>query len=51
MKYYKGMDISTLLEVEKCGGKFYDGKGPEDALDILKRYEGTAGRLRVWTEG
>ena len=50
MKYYKGMDISTLLEVEKCGAKFYDGKGPEDALDILKRYDVKAVRIRLWND-
>ena len=50
MKYYKGMDISTLLEVEKCGAKFYDGKGPEDALDILKRYDVNAVRIRLWND-
>lgn len=50
MKYYKGMDISTLLEVEKCGGRFYDGKGAEDVLDILKRYDVNAVRIRLWND-
>lgn len=50
MKYYKGMDISTLLEVEKCGGKFYDGNGAEDVLDILKRYDVNAVRIRLWND-
>ena len=50
MKYYKGMDISTLLEVEKCGGRFYDGNGPEDVLDILKRYDVNAVRIRLWND-
>ena len=27
----KGMDISSLLEVEQCGGRFYD-KGEEKTL-------------------
>lgn len=47
-KFIKGMDLSTLLEVEKCGGKFYD-KGKEgDALEILKSYGANAVRLRLW---
>ncbi len=50
MKYYKGMDISTLLEVERCGGKFYDGKGAEDVLTILKRYDVNAVRIRLWND-
>ena len=50
MKYYKGMDISTLLEVETCGGKFYDGEGAEDVLDILKRYDVNAVRIRLWND-
>ncbi len=50
MKYYKGMDISTLLEVERCGGKFYDGNGAEDVLTILKRYDVNAVRIRLWND-
>lgn len=50
MKYYKGMDISTLPEVEKCGGKFYDGKEAEDVLSILKRYDVNAVRIRLWND-
>lgn len=50
MKYYKGMDISTLLEVEKCGGRFYDGGEAEDVLSILKRYDVNAVRLRLWND-
>lgn len=49
-KFIKGMDLSTLLEVEKCGGKFYD-KGKEgDALEILKSYGANAVRLRLWND-
>ena len=24
MKFVKGMDLSTLAELEKCGAKYYD---------------------------
>ena len=35
MDFIKGFDISTLAEVERCGGKFYAGGQAEDALTIL----------------
>ena len=50
MKFYKGMDISTLLEVEKCGGKFYDRSEEKDVLDILQSYGVNAVRLRLWND-
>lgn len=50
MKFYKGMDVSTLLEVEKCGGRFYDRGEEKDALDILQSYGVNAVRLRLWND-
>lgn len=50
MKYYKGMDVSTLLEVEKCGGKFYDKGKERELLSILKDYDVNAIRLRLWND-
>lgn len=50
MKYYKGMDLSTLIEVESCGGKFYDGAEAEDAVVILKRYGMNAVRIRLFND-
>ena len=50
MKYYKGMDISTLLEVEKCGGRFYDKGEEKDVLSILKDYDVNAVRIRLWND-
>ena len=47
-KFIKGVDISTLLEVECCGGKFYDNGMEKDVLDILKAYGVNAVRLRLW---
>lgn len=44
----KGMDISTLIEEEVCGAKFYDGGEAEDLFDILKRYGVNSIRLRLW---
>ncbi len=50
MKYYKGMDVSTLIEVEKMGGRFYDHGVEKDALDILQSYGVNALRLRLWND-
>lgn len=50
MTFIKGMDISTLLEVENCGGKFYDNGVKKDVLDILKSYGVNAVRLRLWND-
>ena len=49
-KWIKGMDISSLLEVERCGGKFYDHGAAGDALDILKSYGANLVRLRLWND-
>ena len=46
----KGMDISTLEEVEELGGKFYEDGEEYNALDIL-RHKGTDYvRLRLWND-
>lgn len=50
MKYFKGMDISTLLEVEKCGGKFYDNGKEYELLSLLKKYDVNAVRIRLWND-
>lgn len=50
MKFLKGMDLSTLKEVESLGGKFYDHGEEKDALDILKSYDVNAVRLRLWND-
>ncbi len=48
-KFIKGMDVSTLLEVERLGGKFYDKDGEErDLLSVLQEYGANAVRLRLW---
>lgn len=46
--FIKGVDISTLLEVEKCGGRFFDNGLEKDALTILEDYGFNAVRLRLW---
>lgn len=48
--WVKGMDISTLLEVENLGGRFYDHGKEDDALTILKKYGMNMVRLRLWND-
>lgn len=48
MKYYKGMDVSTLPEVEHCGGKFFQAGKEGELLSILKSYDANAIRVRLW---
>lgn len=50
MKFYKGMDISTIKEVESLGGKFYDHGEEKDVFEILKSYGTNAVRLRLWND-
>lgn len=45
-----GMDVSTLLEVERLGAKFYDHGTRMDAMDILKGYGMNMVRLRLWND-
>ena len=39
MKFVKGMDLSTLLELERCGAKYYDNGEERDLLAIMKSYD------------
>ena len=48
--FIKGMDLSTLMEVESCGGKFYDSGKQGDAVEILKNYGMNLVRLRLWND-
>lgn len=50
MKYLKGMDLSSLKEVESLGGRFYDHGVGKDVFDILKDYGVNAVRLRLWND-
>lgn len=47
-EFIKGMDLSTLPEVERCGGTFHDRGIPGDAVEILKSYGMNMVRLRLW---
>lgn len=48
-KFIKGMDVSSLLEIERLGAKFYDKDGEErDLLSVLQEYGTNCIRLRLW---
>lgn len=49
-EFIKGMDLSTLPEVERCGGTFRDRGIPGDAVEILKGYGMNMVRLRLWND-
>ena len=49
-EFIKGMDLSTLPEVEHCGGIFRDHGVAGDALEILKGYGMNMVRLRLWND-
>lgn len=47
--FVKGADMGFLPMQERFGQKFYDAKGNEkDCLDLLRDYQISAVRLRVW---
>lgn len=49
-KWIKGMDLSSLLEVERAGGRFFCDGMQMDAMDILKEHGMNLVRLRLWNE-
>ena len=49
--FLKGADLSTLSEVERYGGRFFDLDGREDdAMSILARRGVNHVRLRLWND-
>jgi arabinogalactan endo-1,4-beta-galactosidase len=48
--FLKGVDISSLKEVEDQGGSFYCNKTKKDALEILKSCGVNSVRLRLWVD-
>ena len=49
-KFIKGMDLSTMLEVEQCGAKYFVDGQEMDILDIMKKNNIDTIRLRVWND-
>ena len=50
MNFVKGMDLSTLVELKKCGAKYYDNGEEKDILEIMKSYDVDTIRIRVWND-
>lgn len=50
MDFIKGMDVSTLIEEEACGARYFDGEKEGELLDILKKYGCNSVRLRLWND-
>ena len=48
MEFIKGMDISSLIEEEKCGAKYFMDGVQMDLLKILKTKGCNYCRLRLW---
>lgn len=48
--FIKGVDISTLHELEGLGAVYYDGGKKEDLFTILNHYGVNAVRLRLWND-
>jgi len=48
--FIKGMDISSLLEEEACGARFFDEGKEGDAIEILRSYGANSVRLRLWND-
>lgn len=46
--FIKGMDLSTLDEVNRLGGQFFDHGNKCDAMETLKSYGMNLLRLRLW---
>ena len=49
-KFVKGMELSTLLELERCGARYYDKGQERDILAIMKDYDVDTIRLRLWND-
>lgn len=51
MRFYKGVDISSLLELEANGLKLYAEDGQEcEALELCKQNGVNSVRLRIWND-
>ena len=50
LEYIKGMDVSSMDEIEQLGAVFYDEGRQGDLLEILKKYGSNYVRLRLWND-
>lgn len=50
LKFIKGMDMSTLKELEECGAKYFDQGKEKDVLQIMKEHDIDTIRLKIWND-
>ena len=50
LDYIKGMDVSSLDEIEQLGAVFFDKGEQKDLLEILKSYGTNYIRIRLWND-
>lgn len=50
MNYVKGMDLSTMWELEQLGAKYYDDGKERELLEIMRDYDVDTIRLRLWLD-
>ena len=48
--FIKGMDVSSLKELEELGAKYYKDGQEKELLEILKEYGVNSIRLRLWND-
>ena len=48
--FIKGMDVSSLKELEELGAKYYKDGEEKELLDILREYGVNSIRLRLWND-
>ncbi len=49
-EFIKGMDVSTLIEQEACGARYFDNGREGDMLEILQKNGVNSVRLRLWND-
>ncbi len=49
-EFIRGVDLSTMLELEQCGAKYYRNGEEKDLLEILKECRIDTIRLRLWND-
>lgn len=49
-EYIKGADISTLIEQEKNGARYFDHNEQKDLIEILSSYGFNWVRIRLWND-
>lgn len=49
-RFIKGMDVSTIIEEEACGARFFKDGKEDDLFNILKEYGTNSIRIRLWND-